>query len=133
MLIQAGFDIAFQCRDADADVAAAQRPSLARGGFALARRDPVRSPFAMGAYLDLFGNRVTRVDVPPGLVTFSNRFTISDSGEPDETPPTPRLTPIGQLPDAVLLFLVPAAIATATNSPTSPGRRSATFRRLRGG
>ena len=40
------------------------------------RSDPA---LAMGAYLDHFGNRVTRVEVPPGLVTFSNRFVIHDS------------------------------------------------------
>ncbi len=41
----------------------------------------------MRSYLDLFGNRVTRVEVPAGLVTFSDRFVIQDLGEPDETPP----------------------------------------------
>jgi len=29
----------------------------------------------------------TRVEVPAGLVAFSNRFVIHDSGQPDETPP----------------------------------------------
>ena len=32
----------------------------------------------MRSYLDLFGNRVTRVEVPAGLVTFSDRFVIQD-------------------------------------------------------
>ena len=37
----------------------------------------------MRSYLDLFGNRVTRVEVPAGLVTFTDRFVIAYSGEPD--------------------------------------------------
>ena len=60
----------------------------------------------MSAYLDLYGNCVTRLDVPPGIVTFSNRFEIHDSGEPDETPCDSPVTPISQLPDEALLFLV---------------------------
>jgi hypothetical protein len=36
-------------------------------------------PLAMRAYLDQFGNRVTRDDVPLGPVTFSNRFVIHGS------------------------------------------------------
>jgi transglutaminase-like putative cysteine protease len=46
------------------------------------------------------------VEVPAGLVTFSNRFVIHDSGEPDETAPEVRTTPIAGLPDDTLLFLV---------------------------
>ncbi len=60
----------------------------------------------MRSYIDLFGNRVTRVEVPAGLVTFSDRFVIQDSGEPDETPADTAMTPIAGLPDDVLLFLV---------------------------
>ena len=108
MLIEAGFDVAFECPAAtpmilqlsinpsrDADLLTPDRiasdPSL-----------PMRS------YLDLFGNRVTRVEVPAGLVTFSDRFVIQDSGEPDETPPDVPTTPIADLPDETLLFLLPS-------------------------
>jgi transglutaminase-like putative cysteine protease len=63
-------------------------------------------PVPMRSYLDLFGNRVTRVEVPAGLVTFSDRFVIQDPGQPDETPPDVRTTTIADLPDDALLFLV---------------------------
>jgi transglutaminase-like putative cysteine protease len=72
-------------------------------------------PLAMGAYLDHFGNRVTRVDVPPGLVTFSNRFVIHDSGQPDETPSDAPLTPIARLPDEVLAFLISSRYCDSDN------------------
>ncbi|MGO9392577.1 transglutaminase-like domain-containing protein [Rhodoblastus sp.] len=106
MLIKAGFDIAFQCP--------AQTPMLLQLNIHPSRDADLLSPdvinsdprLPMRAYVDHFGNRVTRVDVPPGLVTFSNSFTIHDSGEPDETPPDTDLTPIAGLPDEVLLYLV---------------------------
>jgi transglutaminase-like putative cysteine protease len=60
----------------------------------------------MGVYLDHYGNQVTRLEVPPGLVTFRNSFQIYDTGLPDEIPPYGELTPIARLPDNVLLFLV---------------------------
>ena len=106
MLIQAGFDISFQCP--------ASTPMLLQLNVHPSRDADLLSPdvitsdppLPMRAYIDLFGNRVTRVVVPPGLVTFSNRFVIHDSGEPDETPPDTDLTPIVDLPDDVLLYLV---------------------------
>ena len=81
---------------------------LARRGFADAgpyhiRCDP---PLARRVYIDHIGNRVTRVEVPAGLVAFSNRFVIHDSGKPNETPPDVGITPIADLPDDVLLFLL---------------------------
>jgi transglutaminase-like putative cysteine protease len=106
MLIEAGYNIAFDCPvrtpmllqlnvhpSRDADLLTPDRINS----------DP---PLAMPSYLDHFGNRVTRVDVPQGLVTFSNRFVIHDSGDPDESPPDTEMMPIVDLPDDVLLFLV---------------------------
>ena len=86
MLIEAGYNIAFECP--------AQTPMLLQLNVHPTRDadlltpDRINSdpPLAMRSYIDLFGNRVTRVEVPAGLVTFSNRFVIHDSGEPDETP-----------------------------------------------
>ena len=80
MLIEAGFDIAFECP--------AQTPMLLQLNVHPSRDadlltpDRIASdpPLAMRAYLDLFGNRVTRVEVPAGLVTFSNRFVIHELG-----------------------------------------------------
>ncbi len=106
MLIEAGFDIAFQCP--------AETPMLLQLNVHPSREGDLRSPDTLRsdpslpatAYLDIFGNRVTRLVVPPGLVTFSNRFTIADSGEREATPPDTELAPISRLPDKVLLYLV---------------------------
>jgi hypothetical protein len=86
-LIEAGYDIAFQCP--------AQTPMLLQLNVHPSRdadllsSDSIKSdlPLLMRSYIDHFGNRVTRVEVPAGLVTFSDRFVIHDSGQPDEPLP----------------------------------------------
>jgi transglutaminase-like putative cysteine protease len=105
MLIEAGFDIAFDCP--------AQTPMLLQLNVHPSREPDLLTPdrirsdpvLPQSAYVDLFGNRVTRLEVPAGQVIFSNRFTIADSGEADPTPPDSELTPISALPDATLLYL----------------------------
>ena len=106
MLIEAGYEIAFECP--------AQTPMLLQLNVHPSRDADLRTPdrinsdppLSTRSYIDHFGNRVTRVEVPAGLVAFSNRFVIHDSGEPDETPVGTVMTPIAGLPDDVLLFLV---------------------------
>ena len=115
MLIEAGYDITFQCP--------AQTPMLLQLNVHPTRVGDLRSPdviysdpsYAMRAYLDHYGNRVTRVEVPAGLVTFHNRFRIHDSGRPDEIPPDAELTPIARLPDEVLLYLVSSRYCDSDN------------------
>ena len=106
MLIEAGFDIAFECP--------AQTPILLQLSVHPSRDADLLTPdkitcdpiLATRSYIDHFGNRVTRVEVPAGFVVFSNRFVIHDSGQPEETPPDVDMTPIADLPDDVLLFLL---------------------------
>jgi transglutaminase-like putative cysteine protease len=106
MIIQAGFKISFQCP--------ARTPMLLQLNVHPSRDGDLRSPdvirsdppLAMSAYVDHYGNRVTRLEAPAGLVTFENRFEINDSGQPDEIPASHELTPIPKLPDEVLLYLV---------------------------
>ena len=115
MLIEAGYEIAFECP--------AQTPMLLQLNVHPSRDadlltpDSINSdpPLATRSYIDHFGNRVTRVEAPAGLVTFSNRFVIHDSGEPDETPPGTEMTPIAGLADDMLLFLVSSRYCDSDN------------------
>ena len=106
MLIRAGFRIAFDCPAPtpmllQLNVHPSRSADLLTPDFI--RSDP-QAP--MTAYLDLYGNRVTRLEAPPGLITFENSFEIQDSGQPDDIPFYNALTPITSLPDDVLLYLV---------------------------
>ena len=106
MIIKAGYNISFQCPN--------WTPMLLQLNVHPSRDKDLRSPdviatdppLPMTSYSDFYGNRVSRVDVPPGVVTFSNNFEIADSGKLDEPPANDVLTPISQLPDDVLLYLV---------------------------
>jgi transglutaminase-like putative cysteine protease len=106
MIIEAGFKIAFECQ--------APTPMLLQLNVHPSRAADLRSPdeiktdpsVRMSHYFDHFGNRVTRLEAPPGRVTFENRFQIEDSGRPDDVPHDAPLTPIASLPDEVLLYLV---------------------------
>ncbi|MFZ2982168.1 MAG: transglutaminase family protein, partial [Sphingobium sp.] len=57
-------------------------------------------------YEDSFGNVATRLTIPPGGVTLSCDFVIEDSGEPDVRAPDGPKTPVEDLPDAVMPFLL---------------------------
>ena len=98
MLIEAGFDVAFECPVATPMILQLSIHPSRDADLLTPDRIASDPSLPMHSYLDLFGNRVTRVEAPAGLVTFSDRFIIQDSGEPDETPPEVRTTPIADLP-----------------------------------
>jgi transglutaminase-like putative cysteine protease len=106
MIIRAGYRIAFECL--------APTPMLLQLNVHPSREGDLLSPDVVrtsptlptASYLDLFGNRVTRLDVPLGMVTFSTDFTIRDSGLPDQAPEDAPLAPINALPSEVLVFLL---------------------------
>jgi transglutaminase-like putative cysteine protease len=115
MLIHAGFDIAFECPK--------PTPMLLQLNVHPSRVADLRSgdiiccdpAVAMTSYYDLFGNRVSRLEAPAGVITFSNRLVIEDSGQPDETPPDTPFTPLSRLPDEVLLYLVSSRYCDSDN------------------
>ncbi len=56
--------------------------------------------------LDHFGNRLTRMTVPPGEISLSADFIVEDSGSPDEVNWDAREVPVDRLPDDVLIYLM---------------------------
>jgi transglutaminase-like putative cysteine protease len=104
--IRAGYDIAFQCYQ--------ETPMILMLSLHPSRSHDLQSPhqirFSQDVqardYLDMFGNTCTRIIVPPGLIEISNEFLINDSGLPDCVNPDARETPIGELPDDVLVYLL---------------------------
>jgi len=106
MLIKAGYDIAFDC--------AVETPMMAMLSVHPSRNRDLKSPHRVISvpeipiydYLDDFGNICTRLTVPPGGVTLSCDFLVEDSGEPDLRPPDVAQTPVPDLPDEVIVFLL---------------------------
>ncbi len=57
-------------------------------------------------YRDAFGNLCSRIVAPAGPITITAATTVRDSGLPDKTAPHVGQTPIEQLPDDVLIYLL---------------------------
>jgi transglutaminase-like putative cysteine protease len=63
-------------------------------------------PVPMTAYRDSFGNWCTRIVAPEGRLTLSTDAVVKDSGRPDVVAAHARQTPVEELPDDALLFLL---------------------------
>ena len=59
-------------------------------------------------YRDSFGNICGRLVAPRGGVTLRGNALVHDSGLPDPVNPAARQLPIDQLPDELLLYLMPS-------------------------
>src|SRR6201995_3747024 len=62
----------------------------------------------IGLYRDSFGNVCGRLVAPAGGVTLKGSALVRDSGLPDVVVPTAQQLPIDQLPDELLLYLMPS-------------------------
>ena len=106
MLIEAGYNIAFECTsetplllmvhirpERHADLTAPEK-------FTLSPDIPYRT------YTDHFGNICTRLTAPVGTLSLSSRLVVTDSGLPENVPDGAGQHRIDELPDDVLIFLL---------------------------
>ena len=63
-------------------------------------------PVPPTAYRDSFGNWCTRIVAPQGQITLSADGLVKDTGVPDIVAPHARQTPVEELPDETILFLL---------------------------
>ena len=106
MLIRAGFDFAYDCPQ--------PTPMLLVLSIHPSRMPDLLTPqeikYSGGvkpdSYIDGFGNVCTRIVAPPGILTISTDFVISDSGEPDVVPIGAKQHEIEDLPKDTLVFLL---------------------------
>jgi transglutaminase-like putative cysteine protease len=63
-------------------------------------------PVPITAYRDNFGNWCSRIVAPQGLLRLSADALIRDTGQPDIVVPQARQTPVENLPDEALVFLL---------------------------
>jgi transglutaminase-like putative cysteine protease len=104
--IRAGYDIAFQCyQETPMVLMLSVHPDRQRD---LITPDRIQFSHDVKArnYLDMFGNTCTRIIAPPGLTEMRNDVLIDDSGLPDAVNPDARQTPVGELPDDALIYLL---------------------------
>lgn len=106
MLIRAGFDIRFETEQAV--------PMLALLSVRPERQGDLRTPETLVTdphvdvrrFIDSFGNVCSRFIVPQGGIRLTSDFVIEDSGVPDPVVPEAPQTPVPDLPDDVLPFLL---------------------------
>ena len=63
-------------------------------------------PVPISAYRDTFGNWCSRIVAPRGELTLRTDALVRDSGQADVVVPSARQTPVEQLPDDALQFLL---------------------------
>jgi transglutaminase-like putative cysteine protease len=63
-------------------------------------------PVPLTAYRDSFGNWCSRIVAPKGVVRLSADALVRDTGQPDVVVSSARQTPVEELPDETLLFLL---------------------------
>jgi transglutaminase-like putative cysteine protease len=60
----------------------------------------------ISAYRDGFGNWCSRIVAPKGQIRISTTAVVRDSGKPDVVVPTARQSPLDELPEEALVFLL---------------------------
>jgi transglutaminase-like putative cysteine protease len=63
-------------------------------------------PIPLATYRDNFGNWCSRIVAPEGRLRLSTDAMIRDNGRPDAVNPQARQTPVEELPDETLIFLL---------------------------
>ncbi len=106
MQIRAGFEIQYECpRPTPMLLVLSVHPSRMPDLIG-PHRIEFSQPVAARDYHDLFGNIVTRIVAPAGLITMSADFVVRDSGLPDAVHQEVIQHPIDELPDDALLYLL---------------------------
>ncbi|HEY4232506.1 MAG TPA: transglutaminase family protein [Lacipirellulaceae bacterium] len=108
MIIRAGFEAAFDFAAPTAVVLLAYvHPSRAT---TIRRLEPLTSspPTNICGYTDAYGNLCGRTVVPAGRVVFRTDALIDDDGLPDVQAPNALQHAVQNLPDDVLLYLLPS-------------------------
>lgn len=106
MKIRIGYDIIFECFQPIPMILVLNvHPERAPDLLApdVIRTDPV---VPVSVYLDSYGNWCTRIVAPPPSIRIYSETTIEDSGLPDEVAPNAQQTPVEDLPEDVLIFLL---------------------------
>ncbi len=106
MRILAGFKISYECPQPS--------PMLLMLSVHPSRRQDLETPDTLeiepdipaAAYKDGFGNLCHRILAPPGPLVLSADFAIWDDGLPDPQAPGAAQTPVEDLPDDVVVYLL---------------------------
>ena len=108
MLIRVGFEISYGAV-AETPMVVMMRIHPSRARDIVGEETIVTDPdVRIRYYHDSFGNICGRLTAPPGGITFRGHALVRDTGLPDAVVPEAQQMPVEQLPDEVLLYLMPS-------------------------
>ncbi|MFN3712759.1 MAG: transglutaminase-like domain-containing protein [Alcanivoracaceae bacterium] len=106
MKIRIGYELAFECpRPTPMILTLRVHPSRA-SDLIVPDHMIATPPIPIATYFDSYGNQCSRIIAPKGTLHLSTDAVINDSGLPDTVNPQATQTPVEQLPDETLLFLL---------------------------
>lgn len=106
MQIRCGYDIRFEVSHSTAMMALLSIHPSRHQDLKTPQRLMASPDVPLYQFEDGFGNVATRLTIPQGGVTLSCDFVIEDSGEPDRPAPDRLQTPVEDLPDDVIPYLL---------------------------
>ena len=106
MLIRVGFEMVYRCPQ-PTPMILALNIHYSRASD-LVEPDHLRTvpSVPVTAYRDLFGNWCSRIVAPPGRFVLSTSALVNDGGQPDIVVPSAVQTPVEQLPESTLVYLL---------------------------
>jgi transglutaminase-like putative cysteine protease len=108
MLIRAGYEIAIRV-ETPTSLLCALSPHPEGVAPVLGSGAPEARPQTrVETYRDAFDNRISRLVIPAGVTTLTADFVAAHDGRADPVVPDARETPVCDLPDATLQFLMPS-------------------------
>ena len=106
MQIRVGFEMEYQCRGPTPMVLALSIHYSRASDLVRPDHLVTHPAVPVTAYRDLFGNWCSRLVAPPGRFLLSTDAVVNDSGLPDVVAAGAMQTPVEQLPEATLVFLL---------------------------
>ncbi len=106
MQIRVGFEMAYQCPQ-ETPMLLALNIHYSRASD-LVRPDHLVTdpPVPIRQYRDSFGNWCSRIVAPAGRIVLSADAIVNDSGAPDPVPKDAPQTPVDELPESTLVYLL---------------------------
>ncbi len=106
MQIRVGFEMVYQCAQPTPMILALSI-HYSRASDLVRPDHLVTTPAVpVTAYRDLFGNWCSRIVAPQGRFVLSTDALVNDSGVPDVVAPGAMQTPVEQLPESTLVYLL---------------------------
>jgi len=106
MKIRIGYDIAYDCPQPTPMILMLNVHYSRVADLVLPDHVLTDPALPISGYRDVYGNWCTRMVAPAGVTRIHASAVVRDSGKPEPVVPDARQTPVEQLPDDALLFLL---------------------------